>query len=245
VTSVVAQGFWDSSWAGQDLEYRPELLEFKDLFDAYLPRGGTCFEVGCYPGNYLIYLGQRFGYTVSGVDLTPFVNTRMPGHLANNRVPVGELVHADFLAWTPRSTYDVVCSFGFVEHFEDYAGVIRKHAAMVAPGGALVISCPNLRGIQRLCHGLLDGENLRRHHLPAMDLRRWRAVLVDCGMEILHAGYYRTADFWTDNRLMGPRGRWVERRLITAARWIDRRVRWPNRWTSPYLVCVSRRPKGG
>jgi SAM-dependent methyltransferase len=241
--AAVLQSYWDASYDAMPLAYHESSVLFKDLFDRFLPHGGDCLEIGCYPGSYLIYLGKRFGYTLHGIDATPHV-TALPAFFASKEVRTGEIIHGDFLAFRPRRTYDVVASFGFVEHFYDLELVLRKHAELVAPGGTLVVSCPNFRRVQWLLHRALDYRNLKRHVLASMDLRRWRDILDRAGLDVIWDGYYRTIDFWADSP--GSKlERSIGKRISSAARFVDQRLRMPNRFTSPYLVSISRKPGGG
>ena len=241
MNAAVGQEHWDDVYRDLPLGADPGEIEFKDLFDRHLPRGGDCFEVGCYPGRYLEYLGRRFGYVVHGIDATPFVRDRLPRHLAARGVCVGTLRHGDFMAFSDAARYDVVCSFGFVEHFFDVEEVIGRHVDLVRPGGVLVLAAPNFRGLQYVLHRILDAENLSRHVTAAMSLARWARALEGRGMSLLHHGYYRTADFWIGPGRHGPLTLRAAALVGRLARGLDRRVRRPNRWLSPYLVSISRR----
>ena len=154
--------------------------------------------VGLHPGRYLGVLGQ-LGYTVHGIDLTPAVSRMKPG-LDALGLRTGDFHEADFLSFEPGRRYDVVCSFGFIEHFQDWAAVLRKHAALVAPGGQIIIETPNFRGaVQQLFHRWLDAENLKRHNLAAMVPEAWADVLRAEGFTVERAGYFGPFDFWHDS----------------------------------------------
>jgi len=213
MSSVVDSSYWDSSYAKAPLVYRPELLEFRDLFAEHLRPGGSCFEVGCYPGSYLLYLCKTFGYVANGIDQTPFVRSRLPAYFEEHGVEVDQLWHDDFMILQTDRKFDVVCSFGFLEHFRNFGEIIERHMSLVATGGLLIISCPNFRGLQ----------------------------LARAGMTPLYHGYYRTADFWFDTPRPGRQaarfGRWLGR----VARRIDQRLHWPNGLTSPHMISISRR----
>ena len=238
MANLASQDYWDSAYGKRELRYRAEAVEFVKTFARFLKRGGSCFEVGCYPGNFLIYLCREFGYVANGIDRTPHVTTRLRDHLRANGVAVGTLYQGDFLTFQTSERFDVVCSFGFIEHFEEFPTVIQRHIDLVAPGGTLILTCPNFRRFQFLLHWLFDRENLRHHVLASMDLRRWGEVLEQNGMTVLHQGYALTAGFWTEapgDSLSGRLGRRLER--LSAA--IDARVEYPNRCTSPYMVCIA------
>lgn len=241
MTSVVEQAYWDNHWDDQPPSYDESQVPFKDVFDKFLRPGGTCFEVGCYPGNFLIYLSRRFGYQVSGIDLTPHVDDRMIHHLARHGAKVGKILRGDFFTMSMEQKYDLVCSFGFIEHFANYGDVLLKHVELVAPGGTLFVSCPNFRGLQYCLHRLLDGPNLDIHVLKAMDLRPWRKTLESSAMLIEAAGYYRTAAFWADskaNRIQRVLRRWTTGVSNVA----DRHIQFPNWLTSPYMYVCATKP---
>jgi 2-polyprenyl-3-methyl-5-hydroxy-6-metoxy-1,4-benzoquinol methylase len=244
MTSVVSQEYWDSLYENQEPRYDPQTpILFEDLFERFLKPGGTCFEIGCYPGNFLIHLGRRFSYEVSGIDATPFVLTRMPDRLRHHGLKIGNIYQGDFLTIRSDRLYDVVCSFGFIEHFTNFEEVIDKHLHILAPGGTLIISCPNFRYAQFLFHRLLDPVNLRRHVLAAMDLNRWRKVLQKNGMETLHHDYYRTAGFWADTPRSGRLAAHAVYYVKRINQVIDLRINYPNRFLSPYMISISRAPR--
>jgi SAM-dependent methyltransferase len=240
--TTAPQTYWDALYDARPLAYDDHEILFGDLFERYLPQGGTCFEVGCYPGNFLAYLARRFGYTVSGIDATPAVLTRMEPLLRQSGISVGSLSHGDFFSMPLDCQYDVVCSFGFVEHFANTAEVLRRHAALVAPGGHLVVSCPNFRGAQWMLHRWLDPMNLSRHRTAAMDLSLWKRVLEKAGFHTLHAGYYRTFDFWTEDPISHPLNQFAKRAILRVGRAINCRTNWPTRWFSPHQILIARRP---
>ena len=233
--------YWDTHYEQQNLVYEEQSIPFRELFDRFMPRGGDCFEVGCYPGPFSIYLAKRFGFRVNGIDTTPFVSTHLPAHLREQNVEVGELIQGDFFTYDAERTFDVVCSFGFIEHFKDYKHAIERHLNLLSDDGTLVISTPNFRNIQYFLHRWLDAENLERHVLAAMSLREWRKQLESAGLKIIWQGYYRTADFWwesSETTVQLERKRLMVRRALQA---IDRRISWPNRWLSPYMITFAKR----
>jgi len=240
MSAIVEQSFWNGFWQGKQLDYDERSILFTDLFDRFLPKTGTCFEVGCFPGNFLVYLARRFGYRVSGIDYVPDAREHMRAYLERLGCQVDDLFFEDFLRFTPTGRYDVVCSFGFVEHFENLKAVLAKHVELVAPGGTLVVSCPNFRYVQYMLHWMLDRTNLRRHVIPVMNLRRWTSILRSQGMEILHAGYYRTFDFWYDQPVSRLQAR-IGSRVHRVAQKLDRWVHLPNRFTSPYMIAIARK----
>jgi L-malate glycosyltransferase len=196
----VSQQHWDESYRKTEFS-RPEPDNFLRLsLLKYIPpaQQGRAMEVGCYPGGYLSVLGD-LGYELNGIDLTPKTK-QLHAHLAEAGYKVGGITQADFMSFATTEKYQVVISFGFIEHFENYREVILKQVELVAEGGYLVISAPNFRGFfQQTFHRLFDTPNLRRHNLKSMNPEEWAAMLKGLGFEIVFSGYGGGALFWMNN----------------------------------------------
>ncbi len=241
MSSIIPQIIWDSSYKDLTLKYNESAIQFKPLFDQFLSTNGTCFEVGCYPGNYSIYLGKKFNYTINGIDKTPYIVDKLPELLKIEKVKVGKFVWGDFLEFRSEEQFDVVCSFGFIEHFSDLNSILKKHVDLVKPSGILIITSPNFTGGQLLLHKLFDNENLKYHITSTMDLNKWKHILKQYGMNILSDGYYRTADFWVNDIPKSV----IEQKIIQAIQktfsYFDSKIDFPNQWFSPYLYCISQK----
>jgi SAM-dependent methyltransferase len=171
------------------------------------------------------------------------VSTALPELIRSHGLQISELAQANFFNYQPKRQFDLVCSFGFIEHFPNYQEAIRRHVDLVKPGGMLIISCPNFRWFQKAYHRLFDATNLRRHVLPAMNFGAWRATLTQCGMEIVHQSYYGTCEVWREkNGKRRPIKDRVADRLIRLSRRLDARVSYPNQYTSPYMIMFARKP---
>lgn len=235
--------YWNDGYKKHQLSFDPENILFKDLFAKYIPRGGNCMEVGCYPGNYLIYFGKYFDYTVNGIDTTPYILERLPGYLSENNVTVDHLYHTDFLNFEGNSQYYLVYSFGFIEYFKDFKSILEKHIRLVKPGGYPVISCPNFRGLQFLLHRILDNENLERHVTQAMDFKAWSDVLTKNDMDLIYQNYYLTAGFWVDTP---PTNRFALKILYYILKCVEflNKFDYPNILTSPHMISISKKRLG-
>lgn len=239
---LVEQAYWDTAYDTMPPGIAATDDPVRRWLEASIPQtSGTqhCLEVGCYPGRYLAVLA-RSGYVVHGVDLTPAI-ARMPSAFAAEGYQVGRFEQVDFLAHQFDRTYDLVCSFGFIEHFTQWREVLAKHAELVAPGGLLVVETPNFRGwVQQLFHRWIDGINTRRHHLPAMAPETWAAIARTQGFEVIQAGYLGRFDLWTDT----PVTTWWQRmgyRFLALTTPLWKRFGSGRAATAPYCILIARR----
>lgn len=196
--SLVNQDYWDQSYRN----YRFIAVSSDSQIwqwikkNIQVKKGATCFEVGCFPGSFLAKFGE-IGYQLSGLDLTPRVATDLPIWLKSLGFKVGRIKRADFLTYRSSQKYDLVCSFGFIEHFDNWKEVIVRHTYLVKKGGYLIITTPNFSGlVQRGFHFFLDLKNYQRHNIASMDPDAWAKILRRLNYKIIAAGYFGKFDFW-------------------------------------------------
>jgi SAM-dependent methyltransferase len=183
-----------------------EYAKFEQFLDRLLPAaapGATSFEVGVWPASFQ-HLFQNKGYVLNGIDIADST-AALADHLRSAGFRVGEFHAEDFLAFAPASPvrYDVVASFGFIEHFSPLDEVLALHARLVKPGGLLLVSTPNFaHGVQYWLHRIFDRANLDRHCLPSMNPRLWASILQRLGgFAVVEAGYVDFMHLWyEDNR---------------------------------------------
>lgn len=239
-------------WAARIGGIRPHLVEsnpFAAVLERWLPVNPeyTCVEVGAYPGSNLCWLAKRFRYRPTAIEYREDAE-EMEALFRHNDVPGLTVLREDFLK-VRGLAFDVVASFGFVEHFNDPGDIVARHAAMVKDGGFLVLAVPHFGGLQALIRRLvLRPQALRDmlavHNREIMDLAALSGLVRALGLDVLHAGYAMGFRFWVpwDSPQVRPAARGVVR-ILNA---ID--GRWgaslPScRLLSPMILTVSRKPR--
>ena len=196
--------YWEKEWSGAPpfLTFDPERPFFSDihaLLQKHLPKDSSlrCLEVGCYPGTYMWYFNHHFGYRVSGIE---YVESCI-GPCRENMKSLGidaEIIHADLFSYKPKEgqpLWDVVVSFGFIEHFDDSRAVIDRHLDLLKPGGILVLVIPNHAGLNGRILKSIDREKYDIHN--QMSYERMEAALRETGRAaIIEGGYYGHIGFW-------------------------------------------------
>lgn len=86
------------------------------------------------------------------------------------------------------ASFDVVTSFGTIEHLDDPKAAIEELRACLRPGGLLLLSCPNfvnVRGVIWMTLSKLFDVPMSlsdRHFVSPADMKRWSAEL---GLELV------------------------------------------------------------
>lgn len=201
MTNKADQKYWDKYHAGFNLQIAPEIHPIRKLIEEYFPTtdNKTCIEIGCYPGGFLAVFGE-LGYQLNGIDLSK--NTEiLPQWLASQNYDVGEFWKEDFLSFNPEHKYDVVSSFGFIEHFTNWEDVLVKHIDLVEENGYIFVEVPNFIGIfQNFLHKYFDRVNYDHHHIPSMDIEKWVKILTDNNFKIIYKEYFGPFYFWVDQQ---------------------------------------------
>lgn len=198
---MVSQQYWNDAYQHFRYYIADDIVtRWMDECGHLLPSKGRMFEFGCYPGRYMAFLGKK-GYEVNGMDLAPNMGMNFINWLQGSGIQTGSLQRGDVLQYAAgtEDRFDLVCSFGFIEHFHNFGEVIALHSKILKPGGSLLIMTPNFRGwLQQFLHHTLDKENLHRHYLPSMKPHLWARQLKALGYEVQFAGYFGNFDFWSD-----------------------------------------------
>jgi SAM-dependent methyltransferase len=237
---AAGSGYWNQVWTRLPpiADYAGPVFEQHPIFAKFIPKtGGDAIEIGCVPGNFMIYLHNEFGYRIDGVDYCGNMDY-VRRNLQHNGIYDSNLYDADFFTFVPRQQYDLVFSGGFVEHFDDHELVIQKHADLAKPGGRVVIFLPNLTHIHKLLCSCFAPGVLRVHRFTLMDRDKLRATLEKAGLRVLHCEYHKT--FRPTYRL--PKVVQFCSRALQKLLMMTGLNDIGNRYGSPYLISVSLKP---
>lgn len=256
--------YWNDSWAASKL---PDVMNptdmsvgnyvnrrfhsfFVNLFDGLETRSLRLLEVGCAKSVWLPYFANEFGFEVCGLDYSP-VGCKMATKILEASRVDAEVVCADFFL-PPQNmleSFDVIVSFGVVEHFEDTSACISAISALLKPGGMLITSIPNMVGwigkIQKFVnkpvydiHQLIDPIMLADSHRVA-------------GLTVTECNYFMNSNFGVSNLAGVSTNDFIgfSKRVFLAILvrismfiWlIESKVSFlaPNKSSSPYINCVA------
>lgn len=200
---LATKDHWAQRWSSQDphIEFDPEKPLFRDihkLFQKHLPKGPNvrCLEVGCYPGTYLWYFHKYFGHHVSGLEYVGECAAQCQELMQKKNIDA-EIIHGDLFSYSvpEDKLWDVVTSFGFIEHFDDVVPSIQCHLNLLKPGGLLAIVIPNHSGLNGKIMKAVDHEKYKIHN--HMDYAAMANAVKKTGQaEIIEGGYYGHIGFW-------------------------------------------------
>lgn len=172
--------FWDEYWANCKL---PNTVDYSFSFERCLAQTlkenlpnvqGDVLEVGCAPGKWLAFMSTEFGLEPNGIE---YSEAGMSATLKNFQLlglSSGRIQTGDFFQLKPDRLFDVVMSFGFIEHFTNVDEVVELHMQWLKPGGTLILGVPNFRGIYYFLQKVLNQEVLDKHNLNIMHLNYFR-----------------------------------------------------------------------
>ena len=238
--------FWQQTYGIFPLQEAPANDPVIRWLAEHIPAGqGDCIEIGCYPGHFQPFFGN-LGYRLHGIDVIPRV-MEMPAWLRDRGLAVGDFWQQNFFAFKPQRQFEIVCSFGFIEHFSAWEDVIARHLDLVAPGGWLVIMSPNFSGaLQKHFHRLLDTDNFRRHYLPAMEPQHWRALAEKQGFLTVFCGYFGRFDMWAAYQRRSFPAKLMVHGIIDILVPLLRRLPWPEgrKLYAPCCGLIAKKKEG-
>lgn len=125
--------------------YRREMLPFVPANCRRL------LDVGCGAGGFGALVKRERGTEVWGAEYEPRVAQLAAGQL--DRVICGDFVD---VAGLPDGYFDVVMFNDSLEHFRDTDPPLQRAKKLLAPGGVVIASIPNVRYIDNVYHFLIE-----------------------------------------------------------------------------------------
>ncbi len=176
-------------------------LPLKGIFHNYLTKtNGRAIEIGCVPGQFLAYICREFGYFPEGIDYVKNAGKITGQTLKNNGLNKFKIHQADFRTWKTNKKYDLVCSFGFIEHFSNPEDIMKKHIALLKNDGKLIVEVPNFGGFKGWLQKTFDTENYNKHNSKVMNLEFYKKVAEKNKLKIIHLGYSEGFKIWWVNK---------------------------------------------
>jgi glycosyltransferase involved in cell wall biosynthesis/2-polyprenyl-3-methyl-5-hydroxy-6-metoxy-1,4-benzoquinol methylase len=179
------------------------------IYKKYMPktRGLKVLEVGSAPGEHLVNLNKRHGFIPYGIEYSESGNELNREIFASNNIDPDNVIYADFFSDEVHERYkgafDIVISRGFIEHFTDVRSVIAKHNNLLADGGCLIISIPNLNGVNYALGRFFHKELIPLHNLSIMRKQEFMGLFENQGLSPLFCDYYGTFNFGLFNTRRG------------------------------------------
>jgi trans-aconitate methyltransferase len=161
----------------------------------------NAIELGGFPGYYATYLKkyQQLDTTLFDYYIHQDLINQL---LEKNGLKPGDIniIEADLFKYQPEKLYDMVLSFGLIEHFNDTKAIIETHLQFLKPGGVLFITLPNFKSVNGWVQRKFDKENYDKHNINSMDLQ----LLTDCckqlGLKEIESYYHGRFTVWLENK---------------------------------------------
>jgi 2-polyprenyl-6-hydroxyphenyl methylase/3-demethylubiquinone-9 3-methyltransferase len=179
--TALAQSWWDPQGASKPLH------ELNPLRLAYIERavvlaGKQTLDVGC-GGGILSEAMARAGATVLGIDLSRGVLDVAELHALESAIRVDyRAIGAEDLAQERPAAFDLVTCMEMLEHVPDPAATVNALAALVKPGGHVIVSTLNrnplafavaIIGAEYIARMLPRGTHEYMKFIRPSELARW------------------------------------------------------------------------
>jgi 2-polyprenyl-3-methyl-5-hydroxy-6-metoxy-1,4-benzoquinol methylase len=264
---IAGKAHWDATWSDGKIPepHDPRsrnprnhaTRQFDDFFrQAFRERpthGQRLLEVGCARSRWLPYFAQNFGFEVAGLDYSES-GCEQAKAIADRAGIACQIVKGDMFEPPPGlvRSFDVVVSFGLVEHFRDTASAVSALAHFARPGGLILTFVPNMRGLTGALQRWGDND-VYTLHVP-LDATQLANAHKQAGCENIASGYLMTVNMGVPNISMLKPGRrtrlkraiFSALRVGTGAVWaMNDLLRWTptSAWSSPYVYATGILPR--
>ena len=259
--------YWENNWAMENIpkainphkrglrNYNRRRFHefFYKIFSGMKTDGSKLLEIGCARSRWLPYFSKEFGFDISGIDYSE-TGCRQAQKILDNEDVNGKILCADFFS-PPESmleNFDIVVSFGVVEHFEETAKCISEFSKFLKPGGILITQIPNMTGLIGLVQKMVN-KPVFDIHVP-LDKNALKDAHEFSGLEMVESDYFLFTNFGVCNlNKVSISLSWLLKKVFILSLISFSALIWliedlfgpfkPNKVMSPYINCFAKKPK--
>lgn len=201
---LTESAYWESGYETRANDAPLNVIGFRNRSDRKVIEsieslgleGKRVLEVGAGDSAVLTHLAHKYSDRAhfTGLDYSPTGCALLERRAQRERAPI-EVVQRDLFQpdISMLARFDVIYSYGVVEHFENLSEVLSAKARFLSPSGQMLSIIPNMAGVL--------GTLTRRYNKTvydlhvAHDLRSFLKGHVDAGLEVLESGYICSNNF--------------------------------------------------
>jgi SAM-dependent methyltransferase len=239
------RNFWAGYWeAKKGLAFRvPANYFFHRIIKSILKKKkiSSAIELGGFPGYYAIFLKKHFDLDTSLFDFYIHPRTMQEVLEANGLTESDiDIIEGDIFSYSSSKKYDMVLSFGLIEHFNDTKDIISRHVDFLKPGGELLITLPNFTGLNGWLQRKYDPENYKKHNIESMNPKLLEEYGKALGLKNVKSFYYGKFSVWLENRAKQPAFiRLFVTTIWTAGQIASRIIPIDTKYFSPHIVLTA------
>jgi len=203
--NLTDRAFWKAFWESRKglIFYLKPNYVFSDILAKLIKEKNikNAIELGGFPGYYATYLKKYQGLDTTLFDY--FIHEGLIEQLleTNGLKPRDvNVIEADLFDYEVKEPYDMVLSFGLIEHFNDTKAIIESHLQFLKPGGVLFITLPNFKSINGWVQRNFDKENYDKHNISSMDPKLLAGYFKELGLKEVQSNYHGKFTVWLENK---------------------------------------------
>lgn len=255
------ESYWTALWDGQQHKVRHLRWVYvanrrlAKLFQRALAnfKHPILIEIGCADSLWLPYLAKNYEAECYGIDFSELGCRLAQRNLALAGVE-GTILCEDIFTYTQTHTaeFDFVYSMGLIEHFTSPQAVLAEMSSLLKPGGTMLTTTPNLRGMYTPIARIASPKLLATHRvIPPTTLAE---LLQNAGFHVIEFGYtggplkLSVVDYSPWRAVIGNWGHEVLCKCVNLTDIVVGNflaaLRVPNQQlTSPYVYAICSKPK--
>ena len=173
--NLTQEDHWENCWSSSISMRLPSPFHVNNrniqrLLKRHVGPGKKILEIGCAPGKTLAWIASLGICEVAGLDYSQKGISNCQALFKALQLE-GDLRCEDaFSTSFAQDSFDLVYSFGVIEHFTDSREIIFRHLLLARPGGKVLMVIPNFGGVQGRLFKRLAPDAAAMHNLTMMSV---------------------------------------------------------------------------
>lgn len=252
--------YWDTVLEGANL---PRINSPKDynyyvtmkFVDSVLKNANkkTFLEIGAGSSGWLPYFAQKYGYKVSGLDYSEIGCKIAEKNLKLLDIKYDEIICEDIFKWKSDQKFDVIFTYGVVEHFEHPEDIIKICYDHLNQDGIIITLVPNILGLIGILSRIFVLDIYKMHKVISCETLS--QIHLNAGFKEIKTNYVGTFSLavipWARSKWFLFKKGSIQRKMTMGIIWVFNnvisnffkiiRLEIPTRFFSPYVISIMRK----
>jgi len=206
------------------------------------PRRLNILELGGGSSDWLVHFGRTYRCGLWAVDYSPEGCARLVEKMSRHGLPC-TILERDFFELRPDdfpAPFDLIFSFGLLEHFPDRGGIYDLARRLLSRGGLFIAVVPNLNALNLRWVNFANPALMTWHH--RLDLPGLREEMAVRGFQGVSGRFLGGLRLFAPARLAALA--WVKRGFNGLGEIVSRFADLSARAWSPYIIVWGTNPSG-
>jgi 2-polyprenyl-3-methyl-5-hydroxy-6-metoxy-1,4-benzoquinol methylase len=210
-------------------------------------------EIGAGASSWLPYFAKKYNLEISGLDYSEIGCEIARENLKILGIDYKEIICQDIFNWNSSEKYDIIFSYGVIEHFEDPGEILKICSKHLNKDGVIISLVPNLNGLNGILSKIFVNKIFKMHKVISKEeLIKYHEDVGLVNIKTNYVGIFSLGVIpWIKSELWILKEGTIQGKIFLKIIWIFNgllskiffmlKKDYPSKLLSPYIISIAKK----